>query len=458
MIDATDFLTASLRNNARGECVCRILASAIHAVEPKQAVHRHLLRSGNQLSISGRSYNLDDYERIIVIGAGKAGSPMVEAIEEIIPDRQLDGLVITKEGYISECSSPTLRRIQLVEAGHPIPDGRGITGTNQIIQMLKPTNQETLVICLLSGGGSAMLVSPVEGVSLHDLQILTTELLRCGASINEINTLRKHLDQVKGGNLARLAAPAHVMSLVLSDVVADPLDVIASGPTVPDTTTFDDAKQILEKYQIIEKIPRSIYKHISHGVDGFKPENPKPADPIFQNVNNVIIGSNQLAAQAALDRAKVEGLNTIFLTSFLQGEASQAGRFVAALARQIAKDGNPVPRPACILLGGETTVTLAGDGKGGRNQELALGSVGDLAGLPDIVVVSLATDGGDGPTDAAGAVVTGESLRRAQKAGLSVHASLAHNDAYHFFQSLDDLLLIGPTNTNVNDLVFLFAF
>jgi hydroxypyruvate reductase len=302
------------------------------------------------------------------------------------------------------------------------------------------------------------MVSPVEGVSLFDLQTLTTELLRCGASINEMNTLRKHLDQIKGGNLARLAAPAHVISLILSDVVADPLDVIASGPTVPDTTTFDDAKKILKKYQITEKIPPSIYAHISHGVDGFKSENPKPADPIFQNVNNVIIASNQLAARAALDRAKVEGLNTIYLTSYLQGEACQAGRFVAALARQIAKDGNPIPRPACIILGGETTVTLAGDGKGGRNQELALGSVGDLAGLLDIVLVSLATDGGDGPTDAAGAVATGETLRRAQKAGLSAHASLAHNDAYHFFQSLDDLLLIGPTNTNVNDLVFLFAF
>ena len=458
MIDTTDFLTSSLRHIARGECICRILASAIHAVEPKQAVYRHLFRSGNQLLISGRSYHLDDYEQIIIVGAGKAGSPMVEAIEEIVPDRQLDGLVITKEGYISESSSLTHRRIQLVEAGHPIPDSRSIAATKQIIYLLEQTNQETLVICLLSGGGSALMVSPVEGVSLFDLQTLTTELLRCGASINEMNTLRKHLDQIKGGNLARLAAPAHVISLILSDVVADPLDVIASGPTVPDTTTFDDAKQILEKYQITEKIPRSIYEHISHGVDGFKSENPKPTDPIFQNVNNVIIGSNQLAAQAALDRAKVEGLNTIFLTSYLQGEACQAGRFVAALARQIAKDGNPIPRPACIILGGETTVTLAGNGKGGRNQELALAAVSDIAGLPDIVLVSLATDGGDGPTDAAGAVVTGETLTRAQKAGLSAHASLAHNDAYHFFQTLDDLLLIGPTNTNVNDLVFLFAF
>ena len=458
MINRTDFLTSSLRQNAWGDCICRILASAIHAVEPKQAIHRHLVRSGNQLSISSRSYNLDDYERIIVIGAGKASSPMAAAIEEILPDRQLDGLVITKEGYISESSSTTLRRIQLVEAGHPIPDSRSIAATKLIISLLEQTNQETLVICLLSGGGSALMVSPVEGVSLFDLQTLTTELLRCGASINEINTLRKHLDQIKGGNLARLAAPAQVISLVMSDVVADPLDVIASGPTVPDTTTFDDAKQILEKYQIIEKIPRSIYEHISCGLDGFKPENPKPADRIFRNVNNVIIGSNQLAAQAALEIAKVEGLNTIFLTSYLQGEACQAGRFVAALARQIAKDGNPIPRPACIILGGETTVTLAGDGKGGRNQELALGSVGDLAGLLDIVLVSLATDGGDGPTDAAGAVATGETLMRAQKAGLSAHASLAHNDAYHFFQSLDDLLLIGPTNTNVNDLVFLFAF
>jgi len=208
----------------------------------------------------------------------------------------------------------------------------------------------------------------------------------------------------------------------------------------------------------MEKVPRSIYEHLSQGVGGLKPENPKPSDQIFQKVNNVIIASNQLAARAALNQAQAEGLNTLLLTSYLQGEARQAGRFVAALARQVVKDGQPIPRPACIVLGGETTVKLVGTGKGGRNQELALGSVGDMSGLPEIALVSLATDGGDGPTDAAGAVVTGETLARAQQTHLSTHDFLARNDAYHFFQYLDDLLITGPTNTNVNDLVFLFAF
>lgn len=455
---ASSFLTASLRQNVWGDCVCRILASAIQAVDPKQAVHSHLIRSGNQLLVSGRSYNLVDYQRFIVIGAGKAGHPMASAIEEILPDHQFDGLVIVKDGYLAESSSSTQHSIQLVEAGHPIPDSRGVVSTDRIIDILKQTNPETLVICLISGGGSALLVSPVEGVSLHDLQLLTSELLACGASINEINTLRKHLDRVKGGNLARLAAPAQVISLILSDVVADPLDVIASGPTIPDQTTFQEAIQILEQYQIKEKVPPPIQDYLLQGQEGNKSENPKPSDPIFRNVNNLIIASNQQAAQAALNQAQTEGLNSLLLTSYLQGEASQAGRFVASLARQIAKDGQPIPRPVCIILGGETTVKLTGSGKGGRNQELALGAVSDLANIRDVVLVSLATDGGDGPTEAAGAVVTGETLTRASQANLSPLTFLANNDAYHFFQHLNDLIITGPTNTNVNDLVFLFAF
>jgi hydroxypyruvate reductase len=350
------------------------------------------------------------------------------------------------------------RKVELVEAGHPIPDFRGVAGTNRIFNILKQTNQETLVICLISGGGSALMVAPVEGVALYDLQVLTGELLACGASINEINTLRKHLDQAKGGNLARLAAPAQVISLILSDVVSDPLDIIASGPTVPDPTTFYDALQILEKYKLVEKVPRSIYEQLLQGIKGSRPENPKESDPIFQKINNSIIASNQQAAQAALNQASAEGLNPMLLTSYLEGEARQAGRFVAAVAKQILKDGQPVPRPACIILGGETTVTLTGKGKGGRNQELALGAVCDLADLPNVVLVSLATDGGDGPTNAAGAVVTGETLSRAQEANLSPLTFLASNDAYSFFSYLDDLIIIGPTNTNVNDLIFLFTF
>jgi hydroxypyruvate reductase len=273
--------------------------------------------------------------------------------------------------------------------------------------MLQDTQPEDLVICLFSGGGSALLVSPPPGITLEDLQTLTSHLLACGASINEINNLRKHLDQVKGGNLARLVAPAHVVTLILSDVVGDPLDVIASGPTVPDPTTFEHALSTLNRYEILHKVPPAIAEYLLNGRSGVVPETPKPGDSVFDQVDHYVVGSNALAARAALNQAAVEGFNPLLLTTYLQGEARQAGRMLAAIARQLAQDGQPIPRPACLVAGGETTVTVQGLGKGGRNQELALGAVNELAGLPDIALVTLATDGGDGPTDAAGAVVTG---------------------------------------------------
>jgi hydroxypyruvate reductase len=314
-----------------------------------------------------------------------------------------------------------------------------------------------LVICLISGGASALLTMPVTGVSLADLQALTSLLLACGANINEINTLRKHLDQVKGGQLARLAQPARVASLILSDVVGSPLDVIGSGPSVPDSSSFADAYAVLERYGLLGKAPVSIVKYLQRGCQGGAPETPKPDDPLFDRVQNVIIGSNQQAADAALQEALAEGFSAMLLTTYLQGEARQAGRWLAAIARQIASNGQPLQPPACLVVGGETTVTILGDGQGGRNQEMALGAVEDLANLPGAVLVTLATDGGDGPTDAAGAVVTGETLQRALQLGLRPGDYLRRNDAYHFFQGLGDLLVTGPTGTNVNDLAFLFV-
>jgi len=289
------------------------------------------------------------------------------------------------------------------------------------------------------------------------MQALTRELLACGASINEINTLRKHLDQVKGGGLARMAQPAALATLVLSDVVGDPLDVIASGPTVPDPTTFADAYAILERYGIVERIPPPIVAHLCRGIAGAVAETPKAGDALFERVQNLIIGSNRQAAEGALEAAQAEGFNAMLLTTYLQGEAREVGRVLAALAREIAATGRPVSRPACVVAGGETTVTLRGDGMGGRNQELALATAADLAGLRDVLLVTLATDGGDGPTDAAGAVVTGATLDQARGLGLDPAAQLARNDAYPFFAALGDLLRPGPTQTNVNDLTFVFA-
>ncbi|MBN1148720.1 MAG: glycerate kinase [Anaerolineales bacterium] len=441
-----------------GESVVRVLQAALEAVDPQAAVARSMRRTSDRLIIEEQAYDLKQFERLLVVGAGKAGMPMAQAVENILGDRLTQGIMIVKEGYAGAGGGALPKKIEIIEAGHPLPDERGLQAARRIAALLDGTTQADLVICLVSGGGSALMVSPAEGVTLCDLQGLTFTMLACGASIDEINALRKHLDTLKGGGLARLAAPARLATLILSDVVGDPLDVIASGPTVPDRSYFSDAYRALQRYHLLEQAPPAIVEHLQRGMSGDVLETPKPGEAIFQGVQNVVIGSNLLAAQAALETARRQGFQTLLLTTYLQGEARQAGRALGAIARQIASTGQPLARPACLAAGGETTVTLSGEGLGGRNQELALGAASDLAGLPDIALVSLATDGGDGPTDAAGAIVTGQTLERARRAGLSPEDHLARNDAYHFFESLGDLLKTGPTRTNVNDLTFIFAF
>ena len=455
-MDPTRLMTSTFTRSPRGEAVARILAAALRAVDPAEAVSRYMQRSGDELRIGGRVYDLRRFERVFLIGAGKAGAPMARAASRILGDRLERGIVIVKEGYAGDEDLPG---VELLEAGHPIPDERGAAGAARILELLAGARPDDLVLCLISGGGSALLVSPAPGVSLADLQGLTSALLACGANINEINTLRKHLDQVKGGQLARSAAPAHLASLILSDVVGDPMDIIASGPTVPDPTTFPQAQAVLDKYNLDAQVPRPILSRLWAGVSGEIPDTPKEGDPLFDRVQNVIIGSNRQAAEAALAQARVEGFQTLLLTTFLQGEARHIGRALGAVARQIAEDGQPLPRPACILAGGETTVTLQNrGGLGGRNQELALSAAIEISGLSGVMVVALATDGGDGPTDAAGAAAGGDTLARAAAAGLDPHDFLARNDSYHFFDCLGDLLKPGPTQTNVNDLAFIFAY
>jgi hydroxypyruvate reductase len=447
--------TTSMRAFPRGGAVERILAAALRAVDPYQAVRQALKLDGTMLTVAGRRYNLEDYRRVLVVGAGKAAAPMLQAVSDGLGTRLAQAAVVTKEGHtLGALPGDNLR---MFEAGHPVPDERGLRAARAIIELLNSAGEHDLVICLVSGGGSALLVSPSEGIALADLQAMTTSLLRCGASINQINTLRKHLDGLKGGGLARLAAPATLITLLLSDVVGDPLDVIASGLTVPDPTNFQDCLQILARYQIETTVPPNILRHLQLGAAAQIAETPKPGDPLFARVTNQVIASNALAANAALGQARTEGFNTLLLTTFLQGEARQAGVFLAGICRQAAATGQPLARPACMLAGGETTVTLRGNGLGGRNQELALGAVSDLAGLENVLLVALATDGGDGPSDAAGAVVSGETLARAARLNLDPQAFLAANDAYHFFQPLGDLLQPGPTRTNVNDLAFLFV-
>ena len=450
MIQPEQLLTASLRAAPWGAGVARVLAAALQAVEPGAAVRRYLRREGAALLVDGRPYDLDQFEQVWIVGAGKASAPMAAAAAEILAERLSGGVVVVKEGYTQEAGGP----LAVVEAGHPVPDERGVAGAQRIAGLLRGAGPRDLVLALISGGGSALLTLPAEGLALGDLQRLTDLVLRSGASINEINALRKHLDSMKGGGLARLAHPAALVTLVLSDVVGSPLDVIASGPSVPDTSTFGDAWAVLERYGLLEQTPAPVLARLRRGLAGELPETPRAGDPLFGRVHNLVVGSNVQAAEAALAAARAEGWGALLLTTYLQGEAREAGRFLAAVARELAATGNPLPRPACVVAGGETTVTLRG---GGRNQELALAAAAELAGLADLALVALATDGGDGPTDAAGAVVTGATLERARALGLDPAAHLARNDAYPFFAQLGDLLLPGPTRTNVNDLALLFA-
>jgi glycerate 2-kinase len=449
------FLTTSLRAHPQGAGITRVLSAAIQAVDPYQAVLRHLRREGHSIWVGEQAYELDSFEHIWLVGAGKAGYPMARAALEVLGERVSGGVVIVKEGYAPP--KEALPGIELYEAGHPLPDARGVQATRRLISVLERAGPRDWVVSLISGGGSALLTAPAPGITLDEFQGLTGLLLACGADIGQINCLRKHVDTIKGGGLARLAAPARVTALILSDVVGDPLDVIASGPAVPDPSTFGQAWSVLEDYDVLEKIPASIRARLQSGLDGQIPETPKPGDALFERVQNQIVCSNYQAAQAGLVQAAAEGWGTLLLTTFLQGEARQAGRMLGAIARQAAHTGEPLRRPFCLAAGGETTVTLRGNGKGGRNQEVAIGAAQELDGLENVILVALATDGGDGPTDAAGAVVSGETLRRARDLGLDGQDYLRRNDAYHFFAPLGDLLLPGPTQTNVNDLTFLFG-
>ena len=412
----------------------RILAAAIDAVDPFKAVQRYLQ------NMEGRVFGL---------ASGKAAIPMMNALAERIP--LSGGLAIPK--FASGLSRD---HYAVHEGGHPIPDERSLQAGERVLEFVSALEEKDTLVCLISGGGSALVTAPY--VSLSDVQALTSLLLASGAPIDEINTLRRHLDRVKGGGLVR-ATKAKIISLILSDVIGNPLEAIASGPTAPDPTTKEDALRILEKYS--HELTTETQRHrdsVSAVVqclhDAKSVETLKLGDPSFARVQNIIIGDNKLAARAAQIQAEREGFHAEILTNELQGEAREVGH---KLAHRLRVDSLSRPRPFCLIAGGETTVTLRGNGKGGRNQELALAAVDDLAGVQDGFLIALATDGDDGPTDAAGAVVTGESAQTAEALGLDAASHLSRNDAYPFFDALGDLLKTGPTGTNVNDLIFLCA-
>jgi glycerate 2-kinase len=459
MIAPASFQTHSFTESKYGGQICRILDAALKAVDPNNAVRSALHRTGDLLSIEGVEIDMRKFERVYAVGIGKGCTPMMRAILDVFGERLNAGIGIVKEGYIitEEVAGFNRHGIKMVEAGHPLPDERSIRATQNVVDLLKGCHKNDLVIFALSGGGSALSTAPVSPISLLDLQELNASLIKSGASIQEINTVRKHIDGVKGGGLARIAYPARIITFILSDVVGDPLDVIASGPTVADPSTYRDALIILKRVNSEYPIPDSILRLIQAGVDGKIPENPTSGAEIFKKVQNVLIGSNLSAAQAAIAQAKREGYHTMLLTTFLQGEARHTGQCMAAIAQEITRSGQPLGRPACVVAGGETTVTVRGNGMGGRNQEMALAAVDKLDGLANVFMVTLATDGGDGNSDAAGAVVTGETYARAKSLGMNTADYLQRNDSYHYFQALGDLLQPGPTLTNVNDLCFIIA-
>ena len=429
-----------------------IFNAALEAVDARQAVLRAIVRAGTTLSLGTRRYDLAAYDRILVVGAGKATARMAQAAEEVLGDALAGGIIIVKQGHTGP-----LTRVRQVEASHPIPDDAGEGGTKAIMELLQDADDRTLVLCLLSGGGSALLVAPAQGVTLADKQTVTDLLLRAGADIGELNAVRKHLSAVKGGRLARIAHPATVITLMLSDVIGDRLDVIASGPTVPDPTTFGDALSVLEKYGLRDKVPRGVVGLFDEGLAGRLPETPKEGDPCFQSGHTVIVGSLLRALVAGRERAERLGYGTEIITAELRGEARDAARFLAEKAMRV-RDGLKPSERRCLLSGGETTVRVIGGGRGGRNQELSLAFALAIEGTPDILLLSAGTDGTDGPTDAAGAVVDGGTARAARKAGIDPVRHLAYNDSYTLFARLDaatgehSQVTTGPTGTNVMDM------
>ncbi|MBM3128667.1 MAG: glycerate kinase [Chloroflexi bacterium] len=431
-----------------------IFRAALAAADPRRAMRRALQRDGDQLRVQDRVYDLARLRNVFVIGFGKASATMAQAAEEILGDRITRGWVNVKYAHTAPLATG---KIHLREAAHPLLDQNALDGTQKILEILDGATENDLVIALVSGGGSALLELPSAGVSLDDLRALTDALLRCGATINEINTLRKHSSQVKGGQLARRARQAQLLALILSDVIGSPLDTIASGPTAPDATTFADALNVIERRGLRGEIPASIVAHIARGARGEIPDTPKTGDPIFARVQNVIIADLTIACDAAVETARQLGYNTRLLSSFIQGEAREFAKFLGAIAREIDASNRPVAKLTCIVCGGETTVTLRGKGKGGRNQEIALAAAIEIAGMPNVVVLSGGTDGTDGPTDAAGAIADGETVARASAMGMDARAYLANNDAYNFFQPMGDLLLTGPTGTNVNDVMVMIV-
>jgi glycerate 2-kinase len=444
----------------------QIADAALRAVDPRRAVRDAVQRRGRRIIVGGRRYDLDRFNRVLVFGAGKAAAPMAEQMERTLGALLTAGLVITKRGH-----GLTLKRIVVREAGHPLPDDDGLRAAQELIKLADGCTERDLVFFLLSGGASALLTAPAGGLTLDDQQRTTALLLASGAAIHEINAVRKHLSAVKGGQLARLLGPASLVALAISDVVGDEPGVIGSGPTAPDPTTYDDALAVLARYRLEDAAPPAVVRHLREGRSGRIKETPKRDDPSFTTFPRQyeLIATNRLALRHAAARAKDLGFRPLLLTDALTGEAQEAAKFLVAVGRSIREHHQPVRPPACLLLGGETTVTLRREaegapppGYGGRNQEFALSAAHAMQGLDRLLLLSLATDGDDGIAPpgrpaAAGAFADGTTVPRGRSLGLDPAGALARHDAYGFFERLGDLVVTGATRTNVMDLHLLLV-
>lgn len=427
----------------------KIVKAALAAADAGNTVRSHLNRSENKLRLGPVEFDLSSFERVTLLAVGKAAAPMAQAVQRILGQCLSESVVLTKEGHSGALLGAA------IESGHPIPNQVGVEAAYRIKQLLERSTAHDLIILALSGGASALLPAPEPPITLEDKQRTTDLLLRAGANIRQLNAVRKHLSFLKGGKLAKLAWPSTTIGLLLSDVINDSLDVIGSGPTAPDPTSFADALSVLRQFGLIERIPPSVLGRLLQGVAGSVEETPKPGDPIFRKVHNFVVGSNRLALDAAAMEAERLGFHPIIVSSCVEGEAREAAVALCGRLRDVAARKELLP--ACLLAGGETTVTVRGPGKGGRNQEFALAAGLEIAGLDGVAVFSVGTDGTDGPTDAAGAVVTGTTVARALARGVRPVERLASNDSYVLFDALDDLVRTGPTGTNVMDIQIMLA-
>jgi len=462
----------------RGQAL-EIFYHALGAVDParlvRERVGRGTLQRAPTLKIDSKSYTLKEFNGVYALGFGKASAPMAQALEEVLGEWLKGGIVVVKEGH-----ALPLKKIKILESGHPVSDRRsqeaavtlldwarrrgtevqGFKGSRVQVAGPLPTKaagplpiKRDLVFCLVTGGGSALLCAPPGDISLEEVKTVTSLLLASGAEIKEVNTVRKHLSLIHGGRLARALYPAVVINLVVSDVVGDVLDMVSSGPTLPDPSTYKGALEIVSKYGLAKRLPERVYEYLKRGVSGEVEETPKEGDVCFQDVHTFLLGSNMRALEAAKEKAIELGYNTLILGSSFTGEAREVARVFSSKAREYREGDNPPSGPACLLAGGETTVTLKGDGRGGRNQEFALASAMEIEGLEGVVILSGGTDGNDGPTEAAGAVVDGTTCRRAREHGMEAEDFLMRNDSHTFFCRLGDHIITGPTRTNVMDIM-----